>query len=148
MLAAYRLACEPRFVCCYCWDTLVGLGHILVIDDYFSDRLLFRRILSGMGHEVAEANNGEEGLEQAKAKAIDLVLLDFKMPGMNGIETLRQLKSANPLIPVVLVTASHEADSAIEAMRLGAFEYLTKPVEVVHLQQVVSSAAYERAGGY
>ena len=116
------------------------MGKILVIDDSLVDRSVLKHILSSLAHEVVEAETGDAGVAEVEANDYDLVLLDFVMPGMSGMDALRQIKVVRPQLPVVLVTAVEEADGTIEAMSFGAYDYLTKPVDREQFERVVSEA--------
>ena len=93
-----------------------------------------------LGHEALEAETGERGLALARENGIDLVLLDIRMPGMDGMEVLKEMKRTAPSLPVIMVTAMDRAESAIEAMRFGAYDYLTKPITRGALEKVVGQA--------
>jgi len=106
------------------------MAKILVVDD---DRELQENIvevLAEAGFDVCAASNGEEALEQLATTAIDLVLLDSIMPGMNGMETLPQIKRAYPQAKIIMMTAFSTVDSAVEAMRKGADDFITKPFKI------------------
>ena len=116
------------------------MGNILIVDDESDGRLLLTRLLSRFGHETVEAESGELALELLRSQEFDLVLLDFRMPGMSGIEALKEIKRTWPQLPVILVTAVDEAETAMEAMSLGAYDYLTKPPERDLLAKVIGEA--------
>ncbi len=102
-------------------------GRILVIDDEAAIRDTMRMILEYDGHEVFTAGSGQEGLAVAGREAPDLVFLDIKMPGLDGLEVLGRLRAINDTLPVVIVSAHGSATTALEAGRLGAFRFLEKP---------------------
>ncbi len=104
---------------------------LLLIDDEPSLRLLLRAVMEDSGWRVFEAGSGEEGLAafDAAEGAVDVVLVDMKMPGMDGRATLAALHERDPDLPVVLLTAYGTVGSAVEAMKAGAFDYLTKPAD-------------------
>lgn len=83
--------------------------------------------------EVMGANSGEEALEVLKSRHVDIVVLDVRMPGMDGIQTLRQIKKGFPLVEVLMLTGHANMEVAVEGMELGAFDYLMKPVEIDEL---------------
>ena len=83
--------------------------------------------------EVVGANSGEEALAVLKSHHVDVVVLDVRMPGMNGIQTLREIKRDFPLVEVVMLTGHANMEVAVEGMELGAFDYLMKPVEIDEL---------------
>ena len=102
-------------------------GHILVVDDDLGVRITVQKILSRSGYEVMTAAGGDEALQLASEKSFDLALIDLIMPGMDGIETMRRLGEASPETVVIMLTAHGTMESAIEALRLGAHDYLVKP---------------------
>jgi DNA-binding NtrC family response regulator len=103
--------------------------RILVVDDERHQRDILKTILEGEGYEVTAAGNARQALEEARNGAFDVVLTDLKMPDQSGIELLRELLRLQPGLCVILMTAHGSIDSAVEAMRQGAFDYLTKPLE-------------------
>jgi DNA-binding NtrC family response regulator len=113
---------------------------ILVIDDEEAIRLFLQATLQDEGYEVLTAGTGTEGLEVAKEKVPDLVLLDLMLPDMSGIQVLGGLKSALPHLCVVMITAYRETDTAVQAMKLDAFDYVNKPINLDRLMKVVSKA--------
>ena len=102
---------------------------ILVIDDDAEIRYSLTRVLSSRQYQVAEAGSGEAGITLVKKEAPDLIFLDIRMGGMSGIETLQHIRSVNPKQLVVLMTAFGTAQTAIEAMKYGAFDYIMKPFD-------------------
>jgi len=103
-------------------------ARVLVIDDEPAIRDTLRMILEYEGHEVVLAGSGQEGLTLAEREPPDLVFLDIKMPGMDGLEVLTRLRAQNETVPVVMVSAHGTATSALEAGRLGAFRFIEKPL--------------------
>ena len=104
-------------------------GHILIIDDEASLRQTLARILQRAGHEVTTAENGEMALALLANTPFDLVYMDIRMPGMAGLEALKIIHASQPDLPVVLFTAQPDLNSAVEALRLGATDYLLKPLQ-------------------
>ena len=102
-------------------------GKVLVVDDEPTVRDLLKRTLEGVGYEVVTAGSGLEALERVCEQEIGVVLLDIKMPGMTGMEVLGKLTADWPEICVIMVTAVVDAQTAVEAMKLGAYDYITKP---------------------
>ncbi len=100
---------------------------ILVVDDEPNYRVILEEILRDEGFEVFTANSGTEGLPIVQNTDLDLVISDMKMPGMDGIQFLENIKKINRRLPVILITAYAEVEMAVEAMRLGAFTYIAKP---------------------
>lgn len=109
----------------------------LVIDDEKSLRKTMRRALEDMGFDVETAASGEEGLAKSRAGAFSVIMLDLRMPGMEGLEVLRQVKADNPATPVVIISAHGTVDSAVAAMRLGAVDFLQKPFSLEEVRGIV-----------
>jgi len=118
---------------------------VLVIDDDNNMRWVIRRALTQAGYNVAMAASGEEGLELLAQEPIDLVLLDLKMPGLDGLGVLRRFRQGSAEVPVILLTAYASVQTAVEAMKLGATDYLSKPFDVEALKLAVERALRERA---
>ena len=116
------------------------MAHILVVDDEINIRGALVTMLEKKGYEVRAAGAGEEALDQLEAASADLVLTDLKMPGMGGMEFLRCLKEKWPATEVVVMTAYGSIDTAVEAMRCGAYDYLTKPIDRERFPVVVEKA--------
>ena len=115
-------------------------GRILVADDERRQRDILQMILEAEGYETTTAGNGRQALLAARAQPFDVVLTDLKMPDLNGIELLSELQQAEPGQCVILMTAHGTIDSAVDAMRKGAYDYLTKPVEKDELLLVLRRA--------
>jgi len=103
--------------------------RILLVDDEkdFVEMLSLR--LTAVGEKVTPAYNGRECLEILEKMPIDAVILDIKMPGMDGIETLKEIKRRFPLVEVIMLTGHGTTETAVEGMKLGAFDYLLKPAD-------------------
>ncbi len=115
--------------------------NILVVDDEQEFRELTVKRLAKRGYTVSGAESGEAALQQlAKTIDKDVVLLDVKMPGMDGIETLKRIRAEHPLLEVVLLTGHASVESGIEGMKLGAFDYLMKPIELDPLVEKLTLA--------
>ena len=104
-------------------------GHILIIDDEASLRKTMARILQQAGFEVTTAESAEQGLDYLKTTHFDMILTDLRMPGMHGMDALKFIHANYPSIPVVLFTAQPDVNSAVEALRHGATDYLLKPIK-------------------
>ena len=118
---------------------------ILVVDDDTEVRYSLNRVLSSQRYTVQEAPSGEEGVAAVKRQAPDVVLLDNRMTGMTGLETLQHIRSVNPKQLVILMTAYGTAQTAIEAMKFGAFDYVVKPFDPPKLIALVESALRTQA---
>lgn len=114
---------------------------VLVIDDEPAHRLMVRVVLGDAGFRVLEADNGATGLNILRTKSVDVVLLDMRMPGMSGLEVLQRLGEGGTFPPVIMLTAFGNVGSAVEAMKTGAFDYLSKPADNDELLAVVQKAA-------
>jgi CheY-like chemotaxis protein len=118
---------------------------ILIVDDEARIRQMMRLTLEAAGYEVEEASNGEEGLAKfGDGRSSAAVLLDQKMPGFDGLETLRQMKERAPAACVVIVTAFASIELAVDAMRLGATDFLRKPMTPEMLRGAVAAALASR----
>lgn len=108
-----------------------GAPQILVIDDSGENRFYIRRRLSQDGYDVTEAASGPEGLELLSNSPVDLVILDMQMPGMDGLDTLAELRRRHPFrrLPVLMLSADTQTSSKVEALERGADDYLPKPIE-------------------
>ena len=113
---------------------------ILIIDDERAARYGMRKALESQGYEVAEAEDGESGLRQVEWFAPDLVICDISMPGMDGMTFLRRIGDADDPPPVIMITAYGSERVAVDAMKEGAYEYISKPYEVDELRLVVRNA--------
>jgi nitrogen regulation protein NR(I) len=116
------------------------LSRILIIDDDDQLRRSFEKLLTGEGYTVRSAPSGEAGLKYVRAESPDLVILDMRLPGMNGLETFKLIHQIEPKLPVIIMTAYGTTETAIEATKLGAFDYLLKPFEIPDMLSVISQA--------
>jgi DNA-binding NtrC family response regulator len=113
---------------------------ILVIDDELPVREMVQRLLSESHYEVRLARNGEEGLALFRKEGFDLVVTDLSMPGMSGIDVLRAIKGEEASVPVILITAFATIDTAVEAIKSGAYDYITKPFDPDDLAITIKNA--------
>src|SRR5574337_16216 len=118
-----------------------GVTRTLVVDDERPIRLLMEMELPRAGYVVTCAGSGEEALEQLRTREFDVILLDLKMPGIGGMEALRHIRDSGTSAEVVILTGHPDVDSAIQAMKLGAYDYLTKPFKLAELEEVLRRAA-------
>ena len=116
------------------------IGRILVVDDDPKILQIFSRALESVGHTVTSAPSGEAAVEQLKMRRFDVVLSDIAMPGMGGLELLRQVRDHDADIPLILITGSPLVESAMKAVEYGALRYLLKPVRLEELRTIVSEA--------
>ncbi len=113
---------------------------ILVVDDEKNQREILETILSGEGYDVTTASSGEAAMKFVESRRFDLVLTDLKMTGMSGLDLLKELTNYDRSIIVILLTAHGSVDSAVDALRLGAFDYLQKPYDSEKLLETVDRA--------
>jgi len=119
-------------------------GILLVIDDESNIRNVIRRIFKNREIEIIDTDTGETGLELLRDNPVDVLLTDLRLPGINGIDVLKKAKEMDSSIEVILMTAFGSIDSAVEAMKFGAFDYLTKPFESLDRVANTVSLALER----
>jgi DNA-binding NtrC family response regulator len=113
---------------------------ILVVDDDLSIRNMLSIVLKKGGYEVSTADSSEAALKRLKTESFQLIISDIKMPGISGIELLKKIKTINPEIPVIMITAFASANDAVEAMKLGAEDYITKPFSLDELKLIIEKS--------
>jgi len=116
------------------------MRSILIVDDDSALRSSFEKLLSEEGYEVRTAGTGEAGLEMVRQKIPDLVIMDVRMPGMSGLETLKAVREIDHKLPVIVMTAYGTTDTAIEATKLGAFDYVLKPFNIPDVLSLINQA--------
>ena len=116
------------------------LGLILLVDDDEAHRLMLKTMLEDWRFRVLEANDGARALDLVRQSPVDLVLMDMRMPNMDGIEATRQIRGYNPAIPIIIMTAYSSVPSAVEALKSGAYDYLTKPLDFDAMRVVIERA--------
>ena len=121
-----------------------SMEPLLLVEDKPELRAMLRKALERSGWSVDEAADGTTAVSKLRARRYILVLSDLKLPGCSGIEVLRESKSADPTIPVILVTAFGSIEEAVTAMKEGAFDFIQKPVDLDHLNLLVGRAAREQ----
>src|SRR5262245_2549500 len=119
-------------------------ARILITDDDKVSWRLFAKILQEEGHQVEWAQTGEEALARSHDEAYDLLLIDVRLPGMTGLEVTRAVRKEYPSLPIVVMTAFGSMETAIEAIREGAFDYISKPMNLEELKQTVARALAQR----
>lgn len=117
---------------------------ILVVEDGHSQREILRDFLRDEGHDVSEAESGEKALKQLRENYFDLLLIDYKMPGMDGMELLKGVKRINPEVDVIMMTAYGTIEIAVQAMKAGAVDYVTKPIELDELLILIDRISERR----
>ncbi len=115
-------------------------SNILVVDDDNAHRIMLQTLIGGWGYEVAQADDGAAAIEHVKEQSYDLVLMDVRMVRVSGLEALVQIKSYNPAIPVIIMTAYSSVDTAVKALKQGAHDYLTKPLDFDKLRITIERA--------
>src|SRR4029079_7872248 len=118
--------------------------QVLIVDDEPNLRKILAAQLSRDGYDVLTAEDGEEGLTFLREHHIDLVITDLKMPKVDGMTLLREALREDPELPIVMITAHGTVDTAVEALKLGAFDYLTKPFDKDEVRQIVGKALKTR----
>src|SRR4051812_20937298 len=118
--------------------------QVLIVDDEPNLRKILAAQLSRDGYDVLTAEDGAEGLSILRDHHIDLVVTDLKMPKVDGMELLREALREDPELPVVMITAHGTVDTAVEALKTGAFDYLTKPFDKDEVRQIVAKALKTR----
>lgn len=119
-----------------------GKPTILVVDDEKGVSELFHRILKEDEYTVLTANSGKEALELVEKKSPDLVILDLKLPDMSGIQVLHRLKKINENIEVIIITGYGTIKTARMAMRLKAYDYITKPFDINYIKALIKDALF------
>jgi two-component system response regulator (stage 0 sporulation protein F) len=110
----------------------------MVVDDRWGIRKLLSEVLQGVGYQVVTASSGKEALELMKEHTVDLILLDMKMSGMDGLETLTLLKKVRPQTVVLIMTAYEEVEGLKEASRRGAAGYISKPFDIEEIKALIA----------
>lgn len=110
---------------------------ILVVDDEASHRKMIEAVLSDEGYEIKQADDGQTAIDAVKKEFYDLVLMDIRMSAVGGIEALKQIKEISPAIPIIIMTAYASIDTAVNALKSGAYDYLTKPLDIDELKILV-----------
>lgn len=122
---------------------IVVKAKLLVVDDQMGVRRLLFEAFNEGDYEVVLAESGYEALEKVKTDMPDIILMDMKMPGMNGLEALHEIKKINDSILVIMMTAYGELEIVAEAMKLGVKEYVTKPFDINELRELVKKVLDE-----
>jgi len=121
------------------------MGKILIVDDELNMRLVLSAMLKKEGFEISSASNGREALQILQTNNIDVVITDLKMPDIDGMELLTVISDRYPEIPVIMITAHGTIATAVEALKKGAFDYITKPFDLDDLKNIISKAVKTRA---
>ncbi|MCE5335974.1 MAG: sigma-54 dependent transcriptional regulator [Desulfobacteraceae bacterium] len=125
------------------------MASILIVDDDLHLRQSFDKLLTQEGHAVKTASSGEAALPLVRSVALDLAIMDVRLPGMNGLETFKAVRKLEPLLPVIMMTAFGTTETAIEATKMGAFDYILKPFNIpemlVLIEQAVEAGRFMRS---
>lgn len=119
------------------------MSKIIIIEDDKITQTIIEKALSNLGHQVIVCSNGEEGLQMIFAEEPNIVITDFQMPGLNGLEVIERVKKQLPNTPIVLMTAYDEMQLTIKAMQAGAFDYIEKPINLKKLKNIIDTASAE-----
>jgi DNA-binding NtrC family response regulator len=119
---------------------------IMIVDDEQRFVLTTTKIFERLGYSVLTAVRGDEALELLDGRNVEVVLMDVSMPGMSGIETLAEIKKRHPLVEVIMITGTLSRDMAAEGFRLGAYDFLLKPVSISDIVKKVDEASDKRRG--
>ena len=123
----------------------MSIANVLMVDDEVEFVETFGERMEMRGFEISKAFSGEEALKVLKKnKSVEVVILDVKMPGMDGVETLAKIKQKFPLVEVIMLSGQATVESAIEGMKRGAFDYLMKPSDIDQLIEKVTAAAAKK----
>jgi two-component system response regulator HydG len=115
-------------------------NKILVVDDDYAHRTMLKTLMAGWGYEVREADDGAAAVESVGKEPFDLVLMDIRMARVSGIEALEEIRRFNPALPVILMTAYASVETAVDALKKGAYDYLTKPLDFDELRLALERA--------
>ena len=116
------------------------MNKILIIDDDDQLRRSFKKLLVEEGYDVRSSASGETGIDEVKRDLPDVVLLDMRLPGMNGFETFQVIHEIEPKLPVIIMTAYGTTETAIEATKIGAFDYILKPFNIPDMLKIIVQA--------
>ncbi|MCK9362542.1 MAG: sigma-54 dependent transcriptional regulator [Syntrophales bacterium] len=119
--------------------------NVLVVDDDVSHRTMLKTLLGDWGYEIAEADDGGSAVAMARSRPFDLILMDVRMIKMSGLEALAGIKDFNPALPIIIMTAYASVETAVEALKKGAYDYLTKPLDFDELRLTMERAMEHRS---
>jgi len=113
---------------------------VLVVDDDDAHRTMLRTLVGGWGYDIIEADDGSTAIEKVQERPFDLILMDVRMLKVSGLEALERIKAFNPAIPITIMTAYSSVETAVEALKKGAYDYLTKPLDFDKLRLTIERA--------
>jgi len=117
---------------------------VLVVDDDPAHRTMLKTLLGGWGYLIDEADDGSTAIHMVHEQPYDLILMDIRMIKVSGIEALQEIKTINPAIPIIIMTAYSSVETAVAALKSGAYDYLTKPLDFDELRLVIERAMDHR----
>jgi DNA-binding NtrC family response regulator len=115
-------------------------ARVLIVDDEERFRITLSKLLTERNLDVHDVESGVEAIKEVQHRLYDVIILDVKMPGMDGIEALREIKKVSPGTEIILLSGHATVDAAVEGMRLGAYDYVTKPCEIEILMEKINGA--------
>jgi two-component system response regulator HydG len=115
-------------------------NNVLVVDDDPAHRTMLRTLLTGWGYAIDESDDGSAAIERVHEQAFDLIMMDIRMVKVSGLQALAEIKALNPAIPIIIMTAYSSVETAVEALKSGAYDYLTKPLDFDELRLVMERA--------
>jgi two-component system response regulator HydG len=118
---------------------MLNAKKILVVDDDATHRLMLEAVLESEGYEVCQADDGETAVEAVKKEFYDFILMDIRMARMSGIDALKEIKKTSPGIPVLIMTAYASVETAVDALKSGAYDYITKPLDTEKLKRIIAA---------
>lgn len=121
-------------------------SRVLLVDDETIFTKNMSKLLTNRGYQVVAANSGDGAIRELEQNAFDVIVLDLKMPGMDGISTLKEIMKLGLFTETLILTGHGSIDSALEAMKLGAYDYLTKPCEIDELVAKIEAAWAKKEG--
>ncbi len=113
---------------------------ILVVDDEASHRTMLKAVLTSEGYQISEADDGKTAIEAVEREFYDLILMDVRMTELDGIEAMQEMKKISPAIPIIIMTAYGSVETAVDALKSGAYDYLTKPLDIEELKILINKA--------
>ena len=119
---------------------MTSRNTLLVVDDDLAHRTMLRTLIAGWGYMVVEADDGEKAIAEVHRQPFDMILMDIRMVKVSGLEALNEIKRFNPAIPVVIMTAFASVETAVKALKDGAYDYLTKPLDFDELRIILDRA--------
>ena len=121
-------------------EKMKNKSAILVVDDDTAHRTMLRTLIGGWGYEIEEADDGSTAIEKVRQRPFDLILMDIRMLKVGGLEALDRIKGINPAIPIIIMTAYSSIETAVGALKSGAYDYLTKPLDFEKLKTTLKRA--------